>query len=205
MTGAAPDPGALDTGTPDPGILGAGFKDAPTEAAHAFRAALNAMARPGRIETLPRVTPPAPLSPAAGALILTLCDFETALYLAPGHDGDAVKRWVLFHTGARLTGAAEADFALGTWADLQPLTPYRRGTAEYPDRSVTLIVDSDRIYADRHRLTGPGIQTDALLRLPETEAFIANRRLFPRGFDCYFTAGTALAALPRSTRIKEVG
>ncbi|MDJ0629986.1 MAG: phosphonate C-P lyase system protein PhnH [Rhodobacter sp.] len=184
--------------------LAAGFTDAPIDAAYAFRAALHAMARPGRIETLSGVTPPAPVSPAAGALILTLCDPDTALFLAPGHDTDTVRRWVLFHTGARLTSASEADFALGTWAALQPLDPYRSGTPDYPDRSVTLIVECDELRADRHRLTGPGIETEAMLRLPETRAFTANRQLFPRGFDCYFTAGSSLAALPRSTRIEEV-
>jgi alpha-D-ribose 1-methylphosphonate 5-triphosphate synthase subunit PhnH len=39
------------------------------------------------------------------------------------------------------------------------------------------------------------------LDLPETQAFQRNATLFPLGFDCLFTSGNRLAALPRSTRI----
>ena len=41
------------------------------------------------------------------------------------------------------------------------------------------------------------------LSLPEIAAFRANRALFPLGFDCYFTSGDMLAALPRSTIVEE--
>ena len=44
-----------------------GFADPPREAAQAFRAALQALARPGRIEAVAGAQPPAPASPAAGA------------------------------------------------------------------------------------------------------------------------------------------
>ena len=54
--------------------LTGGFADAPRDAARAFRAALNALARPGRIEMLAGAVPPAPLSVAAGTLLLTLAD-----------------------------------------------------------------------------------------------------------------------------------
>ncbi|MDP1577127.1 MAG: phosphonate C-P lyase system protein PhnH, partial [Cypionkella sp.] len=35
-------------------------------------------------------------------------------------------------------------------------------------------------------------------------AFQANRALFPLGFDCFFTCGTKVAALPRSTYVEAV-
>jgi alpha-D-ribose 1-methylphosphonate 5-triphosphate synthase subunit PhnH len=161
------------------------------------------MARPGWIVTLDGATPPAPLSPAAGAVLLTLADTTTPIYLAGAHDSAQVRDWIRFHTGAPLAPAAEAAFAIGTWDSLRPVTRFAIGTADYPDRAATLVVDLPALSATSARLTGPGIATDARLSLPETAAFRANRALFPLGFDTLFTAGAQLAALPRSTVVEE--
>ncbi|MDF0601131.1 phosphonate C-P lyase system protein PhnH [Psychromarinibacter sp. C21-152] len=185
----------------DSASLQGGFADPAPQAATAFRAILNAMARPGRIETVAGAAPPAPLSPAAGAVLLTLCDADTGLYLAGDTDTEAVRDWVRFHLGAPLTGPGEAAFALGRWAALQPLSAYPAGTPDYPDRSTTLIVEMDGLSADGATLRGPGIRDTARLSLPETAAFRANRRLFPLGLDFIFTAGAQVAALPRSTEV----
>lgn len=182
--------------------LDGGFADPARDAAHAFRAALQAMARPGRIETVAGVASPAPASTAASALILTLCDTTTPLYLAPSHDTDALRGWITFHTGAPFTGPEHAMFALGTWDALQPVSRFRIGSAEYPDSSATLIVERDTLSGTGATLTGPGIETKAHLSLPETEAFRQNRRRFPLGFDTYLTCGDRLAGLPRSTRVE---
>ncbi|WP_296765549.1 phosphonate C-P lyase system protein PhnH [Sediminimonas sp.] len=184
--------------------LEGGFANAPHDAARAFRACMTAMARPGRIEAIGGATPPAPLSPAAGALLLTLCDADTPVYLAGAHDRDAVRQWLAFHTGAPLTGnRADAAFAAGTWAALQPLAGYPVGTARYPDRSATLVVEVDTLTASGARLSGPGIDGHAALNLPGPAALRANNALFPQGLDFYFTAGDRLAALPRSTRVED--
>ncbi len=183
--------------------LTGGFADAPVEAARAFRAALSALARPGRIETIGGAAAPAPVSEAAATLLLTLCDGETPLYLAPSHDSPALREWIAFHIGAPLTDRAGAAFALGTWEALAPLDSFARGTSDYPDRSATLIVEVPRLAPEGKRLTGPGIETEARLNLPEVAAFRANRAGFPLGWDFFFTAGTALAALPRSTVVED--
>ncbi len=185
--------------------LEGGFADAPRDAALAFRAAMSAMARPGRIERLDGAAPPTPLSVAAGALILTLCDPETGLYLAGDCDTDAVRGWVAFHTGAPLVGPEICRFAVGTWEALLPLDPYAIGTADYPDRSATLIVERDALAAEGTVLTGPGIRESARLNLPDIEMFRRNARLFPLGLDFFFTAGDRVAALPRTTRVAEGG
>ncbi|WP_071673516.1 phosphonate C-P lyase system protein PhnH [Nioella nitratireducens] len=182
-----------------------GFADAPREAALAFRAALQVLARPGRIDRLAGAAPPAPASPAAGALLLTLCDPETGVYLAGAHDTQALRQWITFHCGAPLVGPEQADFALGTWAALQPVGAYRIGTSEYPDRSATLIVETEVLDPAGARLTGPGIEAEAALSLPELAAFQANAKRFPLGFDCYFTCGDRVAGLPRSTTVTEAG
>lgn len=182
-----------------------GFADPPRDSALAFRAALQAMARPGRIERVSGAVPPAPASRAAGALLATLCDPETGVYLAPSHDTSDLRQWITFHCGAPIVGPSHADFALGTWDALQPLGAYRIGTSEYPDRSATLIVERDRLEPSGARLTGPGIAADAALNLPELAAFQANRARFPLGFDCFFTCGDQLTGLPRSTTVTEAG
>lgn len=182
--------------------LTGGFADASVEAAIGFRAALNAMARPGTIETLTGATPPAPLSTAAGTLILILCDAETPVFLGDSHDAQDIRDWITFHTGAPFTDPANAHFAIGTWEALQPLTAFPIGTPEYPDRSTTLIVEEEELRSDSASLSGPGIRERASLALPDISLIQRNAALFPLGLDFYFTAGDRLAGLPRTTRVE---
>ncbi len=184
--------------------LSGGFADPPIDAARAFRACLDVMARPGRIAELGGAVPPAPLSVAAGTLALTLLDGTTPVHLVGAHDTAAVREWITFHIGAPFAGAAEAAFAIGTWDALTPVDRFAIGTPEYPDRACTLIVECDALEPRGARLTGPGIKDEAHLSLPEGEAFRANRALFPLGFDAFLTAGTRIAGLPRSTTVENV-
>lgn len=188
----------------DQSVMTGGFSDPSIQAAWGFRAAMNAMARPGDILAVQGAQAPAPVSEAAAVLLLVLCDPDTPVWLAPSHDSDALRRWVAFHTGAPIVAArGEAAFALGTWDSLAPLRDYRIGSAEYPDRSATLIVEMDDLRAGGAVLTGPGIKEVAGLNLPDVAAFRANRALFPLGLDFFFTCGDRLAALPRSTRVTD--
>lgn len=182
---------------------GGGFTDLAVDSARAFRAAMNVMAKPGEIRDLATAQPPAPLSPAAGTLLLTLCDPETGVCLAGACDTPEVRGWLAFHTGAPVVGAAEADFAVGTWAELLPLDQYRIGTPEYPDRSATLIVEMDALEPEGATLRGPGIWESAQLSLPDAAALAGNAMLYPLGLDFFFTCGGRVAALPRSTAISE--
>lgn len=185
--------------------LSGGFTDAPTQAATAFRAALQAMARPGTIHRVAGAAPPAPLSTAAGVLLLTLADRTTPVYLAGAADTEAVRGWLAFHCGAPVVAPGDATFAVGRWEDLLPLGRFPIGDPAYPDRSATLIAELPVLTTDGPTLTGPGIEQTATLSLPETEAFRANRALFPLGLDIYFTAGDRIAGLPRSTNVTEAG
>jgi alpha-D-ribose 1-methylphosphonate 5-triphosphate synthase subunit PhnH len=184
--------------------MSGGFAHAATDAAHAFRAALEVMARPGRIDDISGAQPPHPLSVAAGGLILTLCDPTTPVHLAGAHDCAALRDWITFHTGAPLVAATAAQFAIGTWAALTPIDRFAIGQPDYPDRSATLIVEMPHLAPDGPRLTGPGIKDEARLSLPETAAFVANHALFPLGFDCFLTAGPQVAGIPRSTRVEDI-
>jgi alpha-D-ribose 1-methylphosphonate 5-triphosphate synthase subunit PhnH len=183
--------------------LAGGFADRPVEAAHAFRAALGAMARPGTVHRVRGARPPAPLSPAAGALALTLADGDTPLWLAPSLDHEAVRAWIAFHAGAPFGPPGEARFAFGRWDEL-PLDAFAVGTPEYPDRSATLVVEVDAI-GRAHRLTGPGIETEAWLTVLDPGFFRANRARFPLGLDVFLACGDRLAALPRAVLVDDPG
>ena len=170
--------------------LTGGFANQALGAAHAFRNIMDAVARPGTLRHITGVVPPAPLSAAAGAVLLTLCDTETPVHLAGPADCDAVRRWLAFHTGVPLAKPSGAMFAVGPWQALGPLSDYPVGTSDYPYRSVTLIVELPELSRSGMRLAGPGIKDSANLSLPEVAAFQANRALFPRGLDFIFTCGT---------------
>lgn len=182
--------------------LEGGFANAPEQAAAAFRAVMQAMARPGRIVSVAGAAPPAPLSAAAGVIALTLCDPDTPVHLAGALDCAALRDWFAFHTDAPVVGRAAAALVFGTWEALLPLDGYAPGTPDYPDRSATLVVETPRLEATGLRLSGPGIAGQVTLSLPEGAAFRANRARFPMGLDFLFTCGTRLAALPRTTRVE---
>lgn len=181
--------------------LEGGFADPAIGAAHAFRAVLEAMSRPGTVQEVAGARPPAPLGAAAGAVALTLCDHDTPVWLAPSVDGQEVRDWFAFHTGAPLAGRGEAMFAFGTWAEMAPVTDFAIGTPEYPDRSATLVVEVPEL-GTAHRLTGPGIKGQARLTVPDLAAFEMNRALFPLGWDCVLTCGSRIAGLPRTTIVE---
>lgn len=178
-----------------------GFQNAPHQSAQAFRSLMNAIARPGTIEDLAGASAPTPMSDAAAALLLALVDKDTPVHLAGSWDNAANREWIIFHTGAPIVGPEHASFAVGDWEGLQPISRFPVGTAEYPDRSATLIVEMPNLQASGSVLRGPGIKDVAHLSLPEEAAFQGNAQLFPLGLDFYFTAGSQVAALPRTTKV----
>ena len=186
-------------------IYSGGFADPAVASAHGFRAAMDVMARPGTRREITGGMAPEGLSPAAASLILTLCDPETGIYLAPDVDSEALRGWITFHTGAPLVSADKADFAVGGWEALMPMDQYRIGTTEYPDRSATLVVELAEFAAPNATLTGPGIKDTARMYLPDLALLLRNAMLYPLGVDLFFTSGSEVAALPRSTQIQAEG
>ncbi|WP_106745245.1 phosphonate C-P lyase system protein PhnH [Yoonia maritima] len=183
--------------------LEGGFGNAPLDSARAFRQIMTAVAQPGIINDVVGATPPAPLSVAAGVVLLTLCDPDTPVFLTPEFDTDDVRAWITFHTSAPLVDAAKASFAVGSWGDL-PIADFAIGTSEYPDRSATLIVEVALLNPEGAELRGPGIKGKATLSLPDTAAFQENAALFPLGLDFVFTCQNRLAALPRTTKVNAI-
>ncbi len=182
--------------------LTGGFADPSADSARAFRQIMTVMARPGTIANIEGAQSPAPMSAAAATLLLTLCDPDTGIYLAGDLDCEPVRNWINFHIGAPIVPASDCDFAVGAWETLAPLAQFKIGTSEYPDRAASLIVESDILETQRATLKGPGIKDVAALSLPEVAAFQANAQLFPLGLDFYFTCGSRIAALPRTTEVR---
>lgn len=189
-----------------------GFSRPVFDAQSVFRAVMDAMARPGTVQPVPALAaPPAPLSPTAAAVALTLCDNDTPVWLdAPVQASAAAKSWLGFHTGAPLANTpADAHFAIvAAPAALVALDGFAQGSQEYPDRSTTLILQVDDLAGgQRLRLEGPGIETDATFApgpMPRhfVEQWKQNNQRFPRGVDLVLAAPGAVACLPRTTRIK---
>jgi len=193
-------------------MLQPGFGDPVRESQAVFRLALRAMAAPGAIlgcEAYP--TPPTPLLAPAAALALTLCDFETPVWLdQPLAENPDVADFLRFHTGARLVlSPAEALFAVvADSARLPALANFAQGCRDYPDRSTTLLVQVESLEARGWRLQGPGIrQLARLSAAPLPADFVCqlgvNRAQFPCGVDIFLTTCRAIAALPRSVRVAE--
>ncbi|MBP1180722.1 phosphonate C-P lyase system protein PhnH [Methylobacterium sp. PvR107] len=194
-------------------MLAPGFADPVHDAQAAFRAVMDALARPGRIRPLdPGLTPPLPLTPELAAVALALIDADTPVWLdAALAAAPDVAAYLRFHTGAPLTDdPARAAFALVREpARCPPLGRFAPGTPAYPDTSTTLVLALDTIApgAGLH-LTGPGIAGSARMALtPLPPGFVGqlaeNRAAFPLGIDLILTAPGQVAGLPRSTIVTE--
>ncbi|MFC5740438.1 phosphonate C-P lyase system protein PhnH [Dyella tabacisoli] len=188
----------------------AAFADPVFDSQRNFRELLQAMARPMQPRELPLLPPsPAPIAPAAMAVLLTLCDTTTAVWLQQPNEEAA--QHLRFHTGTRLVEKpAEADFALiSEPASMPPLEAFAHGDMRYPDRSASLIVQVAGFRTDAGaRFTGPGIRDSAQLSidgLPQRfwQQRAAMAALLPLGIDVYFVSANHVAALPRTTRTLE--
>jgi len=187
--------------------LDAGFADPVHDSQTCFRAVLDAMSRPGRIAQISGVTAPSPICSAASAILLTLVDHETPLWLDP--DVEPARKWIEFHCGAPIVvKPEECAFALAL--SLPDLARLPAGSHESPETSATIICHVKTFDAGKHfRLSGPGLRESASLvvdGLPRD--FVAiwrrNHALFPRGIDLILCAGDRLTALPRTVSIEEV-
>lgn len=190
---------------------GSGFTDPVLGPQALFRVTLDAMSRPGLVRHVPEtgVRGPDALPREALAILLSLCDHDTPVWLDAGLRDTAVARWLAFHSSAPVTqDPALASFGvLRQGAEAPPLDQFALGDARYPDRSTTLIVLCDSFIGGAAlSLEGPGIESRVGLApcgLPEgfIEQAQDNHRLYPRGLDFLLLAGDEMVGLPRSTRI----
>jgi alpha-D-ribose 1-methylphosphonate 5-triphosphate synthase subunit PhnH len=186
------------------------FGSFPYDSQKVFRLLLNAQAYPGTIQSFDFkglfLSPP-PLDAGAAALLLTLCDYDTGIYLSPSVA--KAEAYLSFHTGARISGREDSSFAVyGSLSELGRLSDHSMGSESYPDRSATLVV-SGALKGDGPDLiaSGPGIKELKLLRGHGlSRAFVEERSLalscYPLGVDVFLTSPDSVLALPRTTRLE---
>ncbi|MGD9831649.1 MAG: phosphonate C-P lyase system protein PhnH [Piscinibacter sp.] len=198
--------------------LGRGFGQPVHDAQRVFRAVLEAMSRPGRVQALPAAVLDALETPGLGrattAVLLALLDAETRVWLHPSLYSEAARAYLSFHTGVQHVDEAhrasfaviEADHATpALWHELA------RGSDAVPQDGATLIVEVTSLDQGLAlALRGPGVETVQTLRAGGLHAgfWQARRDLesaFPLGIELILTCGDRLAALPRSTRVSLEG
>ena len=205
--------------------IGSGFDEPVQHAQAVFRTLLDAMSRPGHVLALPA---PAlaglqrphdddgqPLGAALIAMLLTVLDAETTLYLGPRFGSDAADAYARFHTGCRRVALpAQAGFSAVTAAELDAALWHTlpEGSDEQPQDGATLLVEVPGLaatplpHAACLQLRGPGIQHAHTLAVQGIAAEVWRARIaaqpdYPRGVDMVLCCGERIAALPRSTRI----
>ena len=179
-----------------------------------FRAALNAMAHPGRPIDMPMgAAAPRLGHMAAAVLMLGLLDADTTLWLSPSLAVSDAASWLRFHTGCTLVNdPAEARFCWLAWGDAWPaLSDLQQGSDTWPDQSATVVIEVDRFEGDAPgwTLNGPGIPGERPLRVRGMPAGFEsqwkdNHSRFPCGVDVFLASPTQIVGLPRTTHLQIV-
>jgi len=186
-----------------------GLKDPVFDSQSIFRVLLEAMAHPGRDYAVPvKTTSVGGVSAEALAVLLSLADAETPVWLHESYRNPAVAQHLAFHASVTLTEeTSAATFAVLPGGPFERTLPaFAYGTPEYPDRSTTLIICCESFEGDPALvLQGPGIETQQIFAphpLPAglRDQMAANTLLYPLGIDMIFVAPGRLAAIPRTTQ-----
>jgi alpha-D-ribose 1-methylphosphonate 5-triphosphate synthase subunit PhnH len=191
--------------------LALGLPDGVHDSQQAFRAVLDALARPGQVRLIGAALPGVALGGAMARLLLSLCDDETSVWWqsADVH----LQHWLRFHTGAPVAEQQNtASFAV--IADIDQgfeLSTFATGTAAAPEFSTTLFVEVPSFQGGPVlHWRGPGIADVQQVGLPGlSDAFWAqwqlNHQAFPQGVDIVFTCGDSALGLPRTSRVSSQG
>lgn len=195
-----------------PPPIGPAFAEPVRDAQRTFRRIMTAMAEPGSVVAIDATHgAPAVIGPAMAAVLLTLCDYETPVWLDDHLTAGGVDAYARFHCGTPICALPKDSlfaFVSGPRA-LPDLGAFAQGSLEYPDRSTTVVIAVDSLVeGEGLLLTGPGIATVAQLQITPMPAGLpdqlaANRARYPRGVDLILCAGRHLAALPRSTIVED--
>jgi alpha-D-ribose 1-methylphosphonate 5-triphosphate synthase subunit PhnH len=185
----------------------ASFNHPVADAQRAFRRILKAMSEPGVMVSLPLQQGWGDLSPAATAVLLTLVDQESALWLDSRIDNDVVRNNLRFHTGVPIVDERDAPFALTHAATNPDPALFAAGDNMSPEKSTTLIVEVPALNGGLTlRLSGPGLREPRAIapQLPEAILHYLRERPhpFPQGVDLIFTCGEAMMALPRTSDVE---
>ncbi|MCL6326142.1 phosphonate C-P lyase system protein PhnH [Pectobacterium polaris] len=185
----------------------ASFAQPVADAQCTFRRILKAVSEPGVTVTLPLQQGWGRLSPASTAVMLTLVDRDTPLWLDEALDDEALRSNLRFHTGAILTRDESAAFALLHVSSAIALSRFSVGDVMSPEKSTTVIIEVSSLTGGTPlRLSGPGLETSRVVDpqlSPDIVRYLCHRPdPFPQGIDLMFTCADALMALPRTTHVE---
>lgn len=175
------------------------YSPAEALARETFLALMWALSYPGRAQALPAVA-----SDPFVAIAETLLDLETSYYTP-----DAALAAALARTGARaLPADAAAYHFYPALPALELLKAASVGTMLYPDTAAALVIGCQFDAGVSARLSGPGIQGSAALRVDLPAAFFELRAAcmrYPLGWDVFLVDGARVIGLPRTTMIELTG
>jgi alpha-D-ribose 1-methylphosphonate 5-triphosphate synthase subunit PhnH len=190
----------------------AGFARPVFESQGTFRVILEAMSRPGRAVRIPvQAGGPQGWPGSLSALVLTLCDMDTPLWLDAAANTPDALRFLRFHCGCPVVAKPEqAAFAIVLDAQrLVSLGEFALGSAEYPEKSSTVLLYSPLLGqgGETLRVHGPGVDGEEEMPrswLPENfvDQWHVNAGLFPRGVDVILVGNDAIVGLPRTLKLE---
>ena len=185
-----------------------------------YRLLLDAMARPGKINILPRMqlaTPPG-LTSAAALVGFALLNADVSFFVDGANPDDAA-RYLLANTSSRPVDTHEADFVFASGAAPATLVEtMKKGSLPYPEEGATIILNVMALATEPQglghgedglalTLRGPGVAGERTffvrgLNATLVEALQQSNAEFPLGIDAILTDGDGrVACIPRSSRI----
>ncbi|MFC0224953.1 phosphonate C-P lyase system protein PhnH [Serratia aquatilis] len=188
----------------------AGFNQPIEQSQQAFRLILKALSEPGVAVNLQSGPAWGALNAASTAVLLTLADQETPLYLCASLSSEQVLTNTRFHTGAPLATQQE-DICLALYdhqLQAEDLAALPHGSEISPEFSATLVVQISALAGGNPlRLSGPGVEkyreVSPLLPPALLDYLLDRPQRFPLGLDILLTCGERLLAIPRTTRVEE--
>ena len=188
--------------------LAPGLPDGVHDSQQAFRAVLDALARPGQVRTIGPALRGVALGGAMARLLLSLTDDESPVWWQ--HADTGLQYWLRFHVGAPLAAQSDAaSFAvLSDLKQMPALAAFAVGTAASPECSCTLLIELPSLTTGPAlEWRGPGIADVQRVGLQGLPAYFwgqwqANHGAFPQGLDIIFTCGANALGLPRTTRVR---
>jgi alpha-D-ribose 1-methylphosphonate 5-triphosphate synthase subunit PhnH len=178
-----------------------------------YRLVLDSMARPGKINVMPRLELTTPQGiHAAGALVgFALLNSDVSFYV-DGPSAEDVSLYLLVNTSAKPAEAEEADYVyLNGTASAEILYRLKTGTLPYPENSATAIVAVEELGGETGlvlTLSGPGVDGERQLSVAGIdtgllEALVTINAEFPLGIDLVLSDPMGrIACIPRSSRVK---
>jgi len=174
-----------------------------------FRAMLSAMSMPGTVEVLDDAN----LADASVVLVTTaqsFLDHEVTFHVAT-EGAAALEDAILRRTGARTASLDRANYVFADATHARRVIDQAvEGPLEEPEQSATVIIRCAQVGAGdlALRLSGPGVDGEAVLRIGGLDAAVIEARNartgpFPTGIDLLLVdAAGHIAGIPRSTQVE---